>query len=75
MPDRGNQKESRQLTTKFHIVPQTLAPPSFRFRVDVKENGGEPAHGRKSLFPFDRTPARTITIVTKGWLRRWGHRE
>jgi hypothetical protein len=22
-----------------------------------------------SLFPFDRTPARTITIVTKGWLR------
>ena len=23
----------------------------------------------RSLFPFDRTPARTITIVTKGWLR------
>src|ERR1022692_4640605 len=23
----------------------------------------------RSLFPFDRTPARTIPIVTKGWLR------
>jgi hypothetical protein len=23
----------------------------------------------RSLFPFDRTPVQTITMVTKGWLR------
>ena len=27
----------------------------------------------RSLFPFDPTPAKTITIVTKGWQRPMAH--